>query len=186
MQHTAMIKRLFNNKNQLGLLALSPLFLVISSFNDGISIGLISLVLIVSLTSILYFLSNFISTQQRLVSVLIIGVTVILIARMLLNSEFYFVADKIGLFLSLLVINSLVLSLGEEVFSKQDYKSTLIYVLSIAVALLILFIILGSLKGLLEMFSIINSPAGIFILLGLLFATINFLKTSKVTDQLKE
>jgi len=105
---------------------------------------------------------------------------------MLLNSEFYFVADKIGLFLPLLVINSLVLSLGEEVFSKQDYKSTLIYVLSIAVALLILFIILGSLKGLLEMFSIINSPAGIFILLGLLFATINFLKTSKVTDQLKE
>ena len=182
MQHTAMIKRLFNNKNQLGLLALSPLFLVVSSLNNGVRLGLILLILILILSSTLYFISNFIPSQQRLVSVLVIGVTVILIARMFLNSEFYFVADKIGLFLPLLVINSLVLSLGEEVFSKQDYKSTLIYVLGIGVALLIFFIILGFLKGFLDMFSIIESPAGSFILLGLLFGTINFLKTSKATD----
>jgi len=177
-----MIKRLFNNKNQLGLLALSPFFLVVASFNDGVNTGLILLILMLTLSSILYFISNFIPSHQRLVSVLIVSVTVISIARMLLNSEFYFVADNIGLLLPLLVINSLVLSLGEEVFSKQDYTSTMIYVLGIAVALLIFFVILGSLKGLLGMFSIIDSPAGIFILLGLLFATINFLKTSKVTD----
>jgi H+/Na+-translocating ferredoxin:NAD+ oxidoreductase subunit E len=182
MHHTAMIQKLFNNKNQTGLLALAPLFLVVTSFNDGISIGLISLFLIVILTSILYFISNFIPSHQRLVSVLIISVAVTLVARMLLNSEVYFVADKIGLFLPLLVINSLVISLGEEIFSKQDYKSTMIYVSGISVALLIFFIILGFLKGLLDLFSIIDSPAGSFILLGLMFATINFLKTSKVTD----
>jgi len=182
MQHTAMIKRLFNNKNQLGLLALSPLFLVVSSFNDGISIGLIPLVLILILSSILYFISNFIPSHQRLVSVLIISTAVILIARMLLNSEIYLVADKIGLFLPLLVINSLVLSLGEEVFSRQDYKSTLIYVSGIAISLLIFFITFGFLKELFDMFSIIESPAGSFMLLGLLFATINFLKSNNATE----
>lgn len=182
MQHTDMIKRLFNNENQLGLLALSPLFLVVSSFNDGINTGLILFVLILTLSSILYSISNFIPSHQRLVSVLIISAAVILITRMLLNSEIYFVADKIGLFLPLLVINSLVLSLGEEVFSKQDYKSTLIYVSGIAISVLIFFITFGFLKGLFDMISIIESPAGSFILLGLLFATINFLKTSKVTD----
>ena len=177
-----MIQKLFNNKNQTGLLALAPLFLVVTSFNDGISIGLISLVLIVSLTSILYFISNFIPSHQRLVSVLIISGAVILVARMLLNSEIYFVADKIGLFLPLLVINSLVLSLGEEVFYKQGYKSTMIYVSGIAIAVLTFFIIFGFLKGLLDMFSIIDSPAGSFILLGLLFATINIFKSNQVTD----
>lgn len=182
MHHTAMIQKLFNNKNQTSLLALAPLFLVVTSFNDGISIGLISLVLILILTSILFFISNFIPSHQRLVSVLIVSVAVILVARMLLNAEFYFVADKIGLFLPLLVINSLVLTLGEEVFSKQDYKSTMIYVSGISVALLIFFIILGFLKDLLDLFSIIDSPAGSFILLGLLFATINFLKNNKATE----
>ncbi len=181
MQHTAMIKRLINNKNQLGLLALSPLFLVVNSFNDGISTGLILLALILVLASILYLISNFIPSHQRLVSVLIISAAVILIARMLLNSEIYFVADKIGLFLPLLVINSLVLSIGEEVFSIEDYKATIIYVSGIALALLIYFIIFGCLKDLLDMFSIIETPAGNFILLGLLFATINLLKNNKAT-----
>ena len=181
MQHTAMIKRLFNNKNQTGLLALAPLFLVVTSFNDGITIGLISLVLILILTSILYFISNFIPSHQRLISVLVVSVAVTLVARMLLNSEIYFVAEQIGLFLPLLVINSLVLSLGEEVFSKQDYKSTMVYVFGIAISVLIFFIVFGFLKGLLDMFSIIESPAGSFILLGLLFATINFLKNNKIT-----
>ncbi len=182
MHHTAMIQKIFNNKNQLGLLALTPLFLLVSSFNDGISIGLISLVLILILTSILYFISNFIPSHHRLVSVLIVSVAVTLVARMLLNSEVYFVADKIGLFLPLLVINSLVISLGEEVFSKQNYKSTMIYVAGIAVALLIFFITLGFLKGLFDKFSIIDSPAGCFILLGLLFATFNFFKNNQATE----
>ena len=182
MQHTAMIKRLFNNKNQLGLLALSPLFLVVSSFNDGVNTGLVSLVLIIMLSSILYFISNFIPSHQRLISVLIIGVTVILIARMLLKSEFYFVADKIGLFLPLLIINTLVLSIGEEVFSKQGFKSTLVYVLGIAISVLIFFITFGFLKEVLDMFSIMESPAGSFMLLGLLFATINFSISNKAIE----
>ena len=86
------------------------------------------------------------------------------------------------MFLPLLVINSLVISLGEEVFSKQDYKSTMIYVSGSAIAVLIFFIIFGFLKGWIDMFSIIDSPAGSFILLGLLFATINFLKSTKATE----
>ena len=81
-----------------------------------------------------------------------------------------------------LVINSLVISLGEEVFSKPDYKSTMIYVSGVVIAVLIFFIIFGFLKGLFDMFSIIDSPAGSFILLGLLFATINLLKSNQVTD----
>ena len=105
MHHTAMIQKLFNNKNQSGLLALAPLFLVVTSFNDGISIGLISLFLIVILTSTLYFISNFIPSQQRLVSVLIVSVAVTLVARMLLNSEIYFIADKIGLFVFTVISN---------------------------------------------------------------------------------
>jgi len=58
----------------------------------------------------------------------------------------------------------------------------MIYVSGVVIAVLIFFIIFGFLKGLFDMFSIIDSPAGSFILLGLLFATINLLKSNQVTD----
>jgi len=177
-----MIQTLFNNKNQVGLIALSPLLLLVTSVNDGLSTGLIALILILILTSILYFISSFIPSQHRLVSVLIISITVVLVARMILNSEMYFVADKIGLFLPLLVINSLMLSLGEGVFSKQDFKSSVAHIFGIGVMILISFILIGFLKELLDMFSIIESPAGVLMLLGLLFATFNLLNSNKVTD----
>ena len=174
-----MIQKLFNNKNQTGLLALAPFFLVVCSFNNGVIIGLTSLFMIIILTTILYFISNYIPSCQSFISVIIVSATVTLVVRMILNSELYFVAETIGLFLPLLVINSLVIPLGEEVFSKQDYKFTMVYIFSVAIAVFIFFILFGFLKGLLDVFAIIKSPAGNFILLGLLFATINFFRSNE-------
>jgi electron transport complex protein RnfE len=182
MHRTIMIQKLFNNKNQTGLLALAPFFLVACSFNNGVIIGLTSLFMIIILTTILYLISNCIPSSHSLVSVIIVSATVVLVARMILNSEMYFVAETIGLFLPLLVINSLVISLGEEVFSKQDHKSTVLYIFSVAIAVFIFFILFGFLKGLLDVFAIIKSPAGNFILAGLLFATINFFKSNEVVE----
>jgi len=177
-----MIQKLFNNKNQTGLLALAPFFLVVCSFNNGVIIGLISLFIIIILTTILYFISNYIPSYQSLISVIIVSATVTLVVRMILNSELYFIAETIGLFLPLLVINSLVIPLGEEVFSKQDYKSTMVYIFEVAIAVFIFFILFGFLRGLLDVFAIIKSPAGNFILLGLLFATINFFRSNEVVE----
>ena len=59
MHRTIMIQKLFNNKNQTGLLALAPFFLVVCSFNNGVIIGLTSLFMIIILTTILYLISNF-------------------------------------------------------------------------------------------------------------------------------
>ncbi len=175
-------KKLFSTEMQSGLLAMAPFFLIIPTYKVGMNIGLIAFVLIFVFAAVIYLLCDFVPSQQRVVVVLIFSVSIVLIARMLIQANDYSIAYSIGLFFPLLLINSLTLSLGEEVFSKQDYKSTLIYVSGIAISVLIFFITFGFLKGLLDMISIIESPAGSFMLLGLLFATINFLKTSKVTD----
>ncbi|GJM04144.1 MAG: hypothetical protein DHS20C09_01350 [marine bacterium B5-7] len=176
------IQKLFNTQMQTGLLAMAPFFLIIPSYKVGMSIGLIAFCLMFVLTSALYLLRDFIPSQQRVVVVLLFSVSLVLIDRMLLQANAYSVFDSIGLFFPLLLINSLVLSLGEDVFSEQSYKSVAIYASGVAMPLLIFFILFGFLKDLLDMFSIIESSAGNFILLGLLFAAMNSFKSNKVTD----
>jgi Na+-translocating ferredoxin:NAD+ oxidoreductase RnfE subunit len=176
------IQRLYNNEVQSGLLALAPFFLLTSSFTIGITISLVAAIQLLILTTILYCLRYLIPSQQRLASILIISISVVLVDRMLLNAEAYLVAESIGLLFPLLIINSLVLSLGENIFSRQDFKSTLNHTLGISVAVIIFFVIFGFLKELFEEFSIITSPAGCFFISGFLFAAINFLKHDKATD----
>tara|TARA_R110002072_G_scaffold32211_8_gene98643 strand:- start:17678 stop:18220 length:543 start_codon:yes stop_codon:yes gene_type:complete len=176
------IQKLFNTQMQTGLLAMAPFFLIIPSYKAGVSIGLIAFCLMFVPASVIYLLRDFIPSQQSVVVVLLFSVSLILIGRMLLQAGAYSTFDSIGLFFPLLLINSLALSLGENVFSGQSYKSVAIYVFGIGISLLIFFVFFGFLKGLIDMFSIIKSPAGNFILLGLLFATMNSFKSNKVTD----
>jgi len=174
-----MIQKLLDNEVQTGMLALAPFYLVASSLYVGFSIGLITAILILFLALIIYALRNLIPPQQRLVVILVISVSVILIARMLLNAEAYSIADKIGLFLPLLLMNSLVLSVNETMFSIQDFKSIFSHIFSIGVAILFFFVIFGFLRELFENISIFTSPAGCFFLSGFLFATINLFKNYK-------
>jgi len=178
MGHAMMIQRLFNTETQSGLLALAPLFLVASSLYVGFSTGLIIVVLISVLASIIYFLRNLIPSQQRLAVILVISVSVMLIARMLLHAEAFSIADKIGLFLPLVLMNSLVLSINEQMFSMQDFKSVMSHIFRIGLVLLFFFTIFGFLRESLDTFSIFTSSAGCLLLSGFIFATINFFKSN--------
>jgi len=178
--HAVMIQKLIDYEVQIGMLAFAPFFLVASSLYIGFSIGLITVILILFLAPIIYLLRNLIPLQQRLAVILVISVSVILITRMLLSAEAYSIADKIGLFLPLLVMNSLVLSVNETMFSLQDFKSVISHILSIGIAILFFFVIFGFLRELFENYSIFTSPAGCFFLSGFLFATINYFKSNKL------
>lgn len=177
-----MIQTLFKHETHTGLLALAPFFLVVGSFTPGLDIGLIVAIQILILSSVFHFLRKLIPPEQRLAVIVIISTSLMIIVRLLLNAEFYSVSNTIGLFLPLLIVNSLVLTLAEEVFSKQDYKSVICHVSGIVIAIPVFFIIFGLLKQLLEGFSIITSPAGCFFLVGIMFATVNFFNSDNVTD----
>lgn len=170
------IQKIFDTEAQLGVLALAPFFLIISSFDIAFHFSLIIFIQIFILTSVLYLLRNLIRLQQRIVVVLIFSATMALITRMLLYTEAYAVADTLGLFLPLLLINSLVLSLGESVFSKQSYQSAICHAARFAIVIPIFFILFGLLRHLLEPVSIVASPAGCFFLLGFLFVACHFAK----------
>jgi H+/Na+-translocating ferredoxin:NAD+ oxidoreductase subunit E len=172
-----MIQKLLDNEFQRGLLAFSPFFLAISSLFIGFSTGLITVILFLLLAPLIYSLRNLIPSQQRLAFILVISVSFMLIARMLLQAEAYSIADKIGLFLPLLLMNSMVLSVNETMFSMQDIKSAISHIFISALAILFFFVIFGFMRELVDSFSIFTSPAGCFFLSAFIFAAINFFKS---------
>ena len=182
MGYALVIRKLASNETQLGLLALSPFFLIASSLLVGFEIAILIVSLLILLSLIVYFFGKFFPVQQRLVALLIISTSVVLVVRMLLQAEAYSLTEDLGLFLPLIIINSLVLSTSEKVFSMQDLKTVFSYIFSIGVVILIFFILVGFSREVLNDFSIINSPAACFILTGCLFAIINVLKGNTVAN----
>jgi len=168
-----MIQEFQNDNIPKGLLAFAPFFLSITSLSIGFNMALIVFVLILFLAPMNYFLRKLIPPQQRLVFVLIISISWMLIVRMFLEAEVYSIAEKIGLFLPLLLINSMVLSLTESVYSMFDLKTVMRNLFIVGIAILLFFMIFGFLRELLNNCSIFTSPTGYFLLSGFLFATIN-------------
>jgi electron transport complex protein RnfE len=170
-----MIQRLQDDDVLKGLLVFAPFFPSVTSLIIGLYTGLLALILILFPAPIFYFCRKlFILPQQRLVFVLILGISWILIVRMLLDAEAYSLADNIGLFLPLLLMNSLILFTNESILSMPDLRSVLNRVFKVALAALLFFIMLGLLRELLNDVSIFTSSAGFFFLSGFIFAAINF------------
>lgn len=175
-----MIQRLQDDDILKGLLAFAPFFLAISSFSDGLYVGLIASLLMLFIAPIVYFSCKFITLpQQRLAFVVIVSVSCILIIRMWLNAEAYSLIDKIGLFFPLLLMNSLALSMIATILSMPDFKSVMSKVLKIALATILFFVIAGLAYELLHELLIFTSPAGFLFLSGFLFAMVNVINKNK-------
>jgi len=163
-----------------GLLAFAPFFLVAASLIIGIGAGFIVVILIFLLTPILYLLRKLILSEQRLAVVMIVSVSAVLLTRLLIDAEAYSLGDKLGLFFPLLLMNSLVLSLNESIFTMPDFKSAMSKSFNIGIAILLFFVIVGFLREMLNDFSILTSPAGYFFLFGFLYAAFNFLNKKRL------
>ena len=170
-----MLQRLINNDVQTNLLALSPFFLIISSFSVALYTGLTVIIGFLITVTVISVLRNYIPLAQRRVVVLVIGSTVILLLGMLLSAENYSYMENTGLFFPLLLINSLLLTRCESCFSEQEIKSVFFNTLKTSVIILIFLLFFGLVRELLETASFFASSAGCFLIAGLLFAACNLL-----------
>jgi Na+-translocating ferredoxin:NAD+ oxidoreductase RnfE subunit len=176
-----MIQRFQDDDLLKGLLVFTPFVLSVTSLCFGIKLGLIASSLILLLALIIFSSHKlFALPQQRLVFVLITSVTLLLICRMLLEAESYPFLNAIGLFFPLLLINSLVLSVNESVFSISDCNVVIRYIAKLAATVLLFFIIIGLLKESFNEWSFLTSPAGYLFLFGFMFAAISFFNNKRL------
>jgi Na+-translocating ferredoxin:NAD+ oxidoreductase RnfE subunit len=177
-----MIQRLFDNESPSAMLAFAPFFLLLTSYETGFNLALTAAVQLLIVTLMLFCLRNLIPADMRIPIVIIISVTVMLISRMVLNAEAYSFIAVFGLLFPLLMVNSLVLSLGITVLSSQQYKAIVLRLFVMVIAFFLLFISYGWLKTFFSTISISSSPAGCFFVAAVLFSIINFLKSNTRTD----
>jgi H+/Na+-translocating ferredoxin:NAD+ oxidoreductase subunit E len=173
MIQNLMVQEFINNDLPKGLLALAPFYITTASLDTGFVTGLIIAFFILLYASIIFLLKNLIAPHQRLAFILIVSISVILIFRLIFQAEAYSFTEKLGLFLPLLVINSLVISIEETIFSISDFKSVLVKVVSVSLIILLFFMILGFTQEIMADLTILSYPAGCFLLIGFLFAAIN-------------
>lgn len=170
-------QKLFSTKIQFGLLAFAPLFLIVPTYHFAATIGFIVSIQLLVLASVFYFLRNLIPLKQKIPIILVAAISMSLISRMVFDAEAYFIASTIGLFFPLLVMNSSILSLIDDVFSRQCYKEVICHVSVFASVLILFFLLYGVLRSSLDDFSITNSPAACFLIMGFMFAVLNIIKS---------
>ena len=172
-----MLQTLFNDENQKGLLVYAPFFITTASLFIGLKIGLLALCVLFVQASIIFFIRNLIPSQQCFPVILIVGISLVIITKMLLDAEVYSEAQEVSLLFPLILMNSLVLSYAEKALSTASFKTLFFDLFHIGIAIVLLLMALGLLRTILSEVSIFSSTAGCLLLLGFLFSMVNFLKT---------
>ena len=171
-----MSQQLKDKNLQHELLALSPFLLLGTSVIVGLSAGIVIFCLSLVFTLLIVGFRNFIPVEHRLVVILIIATALAEISEMVLSAGVYSIADHFSPLLPLLVINTLVLSYAESVFSEEKNKSILKGLMAVGLVSFVILVLFGFIRGLLNDAGFFATPAACLFLIAWGLALVNVLK----------
>ncbi len=170
------------------LLGMCPTLAVTTSLKNGLGMGLSATAVLVASNVIISLLRKFIPDKIRIAAYIVIIATAVTLIEMLLNAYVPDLAESLGIFIPLIVVNCIILARAESFASKNSVgKSALDGIgmgLGFTVALCIIsaireFLGAGSIWGVqlygevIKPASIITLAPGGFIVLGLIIGAIN-------------
>lgn len=171
-----MFRQLQDKNTQGELLALSPFLLLGTSFTAGLYAGVFIFCLSLLFTLLIIGCRNFIPVEHRLAVILIVAAALAGISEMILYARVYAIADHFSPFLPLLVINTLILSYAESVFSEAKNHLIIKGLIIISLVSFVILVVFGLVRELLSDFDFLTTPAACFFLLGGVLAIINVLQ----------
>ena len=170
------------------LLGMCPTLAVTTSLKNGLGMGLSATAVLVASNVIISLLRKFIPDKIRIAAYIVIIATAVTLIEMLLNAYVPDLAESLGIFIPLIVVNCIILARAESFASKNSVgKSALDGIgmgLGFTVALCIIsaireFLGAGSIWGV-QLYGAVIKPASIitlapggFIVLGLIIGAIN-------------
>ena len=172
------------------LLGMCPTLATTSSALNGMSMGLATLFVLTCSIIVISLLKNLIPDMVRIPAFIVIIATFVTIVQMLMNAYLPSLADTLGIFIPLIVVNCIVLGRAESYASKNNVIPSLFDGLGIGIGFTLALTILGSLREFLgtgKIFSMTVYPEnygslifvlapGAFIVLGYLIAIFNKLQ----------
>ena len=172
------------------LLGMCPALATTSSAINGMSMGLATMFVLVCSNVVISLLKNLIPDLVRIPAFIVVIATFVTIVEMMMNAYLPALADSLGIFIPLIVVNCIVLGRAEAFAAKNNVLSSLFDGIGIGLGFTLALTVLGVMREFLgsgKMFSVSIFPEdygmtlfvlapGAFIALGYLVAVFNKLQ----------
>lgn len=169
------------------LLGMCPTLATTSSAINGMSMGLATMFVLICSNVVISLLKNLIPDLVRIPAFIVVIATFVTIVEMVMNAYLPALADSLGIFIPLIVVNCIVLGRAEAFAAKNKVVSSLFDGIGIGLGFTLALTMLGITREFLgsgKMFSISLFPEdfgitlfvlapGAFIVLGYLVAVFN-------------
>ena len=178
------------------LLGMCPTLATTSSAINGMSMGLATMFVLVCSNAAISLMKNVIPDMVRIPAYIVVIATFVTIIEMLMNAYVPALADSLGIFIPLIVVNCIVLGRAESFASKNSVVSSIFDGLGIGLGFTFALSLLGAIRELLgtgKIFSLNIYPEqfgslifvlapGAFIVLGFLIALFNKLQKKEANN----
>ncbi|HHW80911.1 MAG TPA: electron transport complex subunit E [Dysgonamonadaceae bacterium] len=172
------------------LLGMCPTLATTSSGINGMSMGLATMFVLICSNIVISLLKNLIPDLVRIPAFIVVIATFVTIVEMIMNAYLPALADSLGIFIPLIVVNCIVLGRAEAFAAKNNVLSSLFDGLGIGLGFTLALTVLGLVREFLgtgKMFDFSIFPEdfgmtlfvlapGAFIALGYLVAVFNKLQ----------
>ena len=175
------------------LLGMCPTLATTSSALNGMSMGLATMFVLICSNMVISLIKNYIPDMVRIPAFIVVIATFVTIVEMIMNAYVPALADSLGIFIPLIVVNCIVLGRAESFASKNGVVSSVFDGLGIGLGFTLALTLLGAVREFLgtgKIFSLVVFPEnfgallfvlapGAFIALGYLIAIFNRLQSKK-------
>lgn len=175
------------------LLGMCPTLATTSSAINGMSMGLATMFVLICSNAVISMLKNVIPDMVRIPAFIVVIATFVTIIEMLMNAYVPALADSLGIFIPLIVVNCIVLGRAESFASKSGVLPSIFDGIGIGLGFTFALSLLGAVRELLgtgKIFSLNIYPEqfgslifvlapGAFIVLGFLIAIFNKLQNKE-------
>lgn len=178
------------------LLGMCPTLATTSSAINGMSMGLATMFVLTCSNAVISMLKNVIPDMVRIPAYIVVIATFVTIIEMMMKAYVPALADSLGIFIPLIVVNCIVLGRAESFASKNGVLSSVFDGIGIGLGFTFALTLLGAVRELLgtgKIFSLNIYPEqfgslifvlapGAFIVLGFLIAIFNKLQKKESTN----
>lgn len=169
------------------LLGMCPTLGVTTTLQNAIGMGLSVLFVLLFSNFVISSLQKVIPDQVRIPSFIVIIATGVTVLEMLLQAYLPDLANQLGIFIPLIVVNCIILGRAESFASKNKISDSLVDALGMGLGFTLGLVILGGVRELIGTgsllgfqllpepisFLILSYPAGSFLTMGLIIAIFN-------------
>lgn len=191
---------LYENPTFVQLLGMCPTLATTTSVKNGVGMGLSATAVLILSNMLISLLRKIIPEKVRIAAYIVIIAAFVTIVEMCLNAYLPDIAEQLGIFIPLIVVNCIILARAEAFASKNGVISSVLdgagMGLGFTAALALIsavreFLGSGSILGYqiygetITPMAIFSMPPGGFITLGCLIALINFIVTKRKAGKSK-